>query len=161
PSSLRTLCLCSPLREIFFRLFEPLCLHPMRIIAGKYRSRILKCLKGDALRPTSDRLRETLFNVLGSAVAGSRFLDVFARTRALAHKPLTPAPPHPFFTQPPAPAAKLIRQNLDSLKIISGYTILAADVLTALQKLASRRTSSTPPIGFVFVDPPYASHADY
>src|SRR6267143_479433 len=50
----------------------------MRIVAGKYRSRILKSLKGNALRPTSDRLRETLFNVLGPNVTGSRFLDVFA-----------------------------------------------------------------------------------
>ena len=52
----------------------------MRVIAATYRSRILKSLKGLALRPTSDRLRETLFNVLAPNLAGSRFVDLFAGT---------------------------------------------------------------------------------
>ena len=133
----------------------------MRIIAGKYRSRILKSLKGPALRPTSDRLRETLFNVLGPAVAGSRFLDVFAGTGAVGIEALSRGAAEAIFIENHAPAAKLIRQNLDSLKIGSGYTILAADALSALEKLAARHTPSTPPIDFVFVDPPYANHADY
>jgi len=133
----------------------------MRIIAGKYRSRILKSLKGLALRPTSDRLRETLFNVLGPGVVGSRFLDVFAGTGAVGIEALSRSAAEAIFIENHAPAAKLIRHNLDSLKITAGYTILAADALTALQKLAARHTSSTPPIDFVFVDPPYADHATY
>jgi len=133
----------------------------MRIIAGKYRSRILKSLKGLALRPTSDRLRETLFNVLGPAVAGSRFLDVFAGTGAVGIEALSRGAADVAFLENHAPTAKLIRQNLDSLKITTGYTILAADALAALQKLAARHTPSTPPIDFVFVDPPYAAHVDY
>jgi 16S rRNA (guanine966-N2)-methyltransferase len=157
----------------------------MRIIAGKYRSRIVKSLKGLALRPTSDRLRETLFNVLGPAVAGSRFLDVFAGTGAVGIEALSRGAAEALFIENHAPAAKLIRQNLDSLKITSGYTILAADALTALQKLAARYSlptlggaiassaaraagtasaiaqGSTPCIDFVFADPPYAAHADY
>ena len=133
----------------------------MRIIAGKYRSRILKSLKGLALRPTSDRLRETLFNVLGPGVVGSRFLDVFAGTGAIGIEALSRSAADVIFIENHAPAAKLIRQNLDSLKITSGYTILTADALTALQKLAVRHTPSTPPFDFVFVDPPYAAHIDY
>jgi len=133
----------------------------MRIIAGKYRSRILKSLKGIALRPTSDRLRETLFNVLGPAVAGSRFLDVFAGTGAVGIEALSRGAADVTFIENHAPAAKLIRQNLDSLKITSGYTILAADALAALQKLAARHTPSTPGIEFVFVDPPYAADEHY
>jgi len=133
----------------------------MRIISGKYRSRILKSLKGLALRPTSDRLRETLFNILGPTVVGSRFLDVFAGTGAVGIEALSRGAADVTFIENHTPAAKLIRQNLDSLKITSGYTILAADALTALQKLAARHTPSTPPIDFVFVDPPYAAHADY
>lgn len=133
----------------------------MRIIAGKYRSRILKSLKGLALRPTSDRLRETLFNVLGPAVAGSRFLDVFAGTGAVGIEALSRSAVDVTFIENHAPAARLIRQNLDSLKITTGYTILAADALTALQKLAARHTPSTSGFDFVFVDPPYAAHADY
>ncbi len=133
----------------------------MRIIAGKYRSRILKSPKGLALRPTSDRLRETLFNVLGPAVTGSRFLDVFGGTGAVGIEALSRGAAQVTFIENHAPAAKLIRQNLDSLKIAAGYTILAADALTALQKLAARQTSSAPSIDFIFVDPPYANHADY
>jgi 16S rRNA (guanine966-N2)-methyltransferase len=133
----------------------------MRIIAGKYRSRVLKSLKGLTLRPTSDRLRETLFNVLGPGVVGSRFLDVFAGTGAVGIEALSRSAAHVTFIENHAPAAKLIRQNLDSLKITTGYTILAADALTALQKLAARHTPSTPPFDFVFVDPPYAAHIDY
>jgi 16S rRNA (guanine966-N2)-methyltransferase len=133
----------------------------MRIIAGKYRSRILKSLKGLALRPTSDRLRETLFNILGPGIVGSHFLDVFAGTGAVGIEALSRSAAHVTFIENHAPAAKLIRQNLDSLEITTGYTILAADALAALQKLAARHTPSTPPFDFVFVDPPYAAHVDY
>jgi 16S rRNA (guanine966-N2)-methyltransferase len=134
---------------------------PMRIIAGKYRSRILKSLKGLALRPTSDRLRETLFNILGPGVVGSRFLDVFAGTGAVGIEALSRSAAHVTFIENHGPAAKLIRQNLDSLKITSGYTILTADALTTLQKLAARHTPSAATFDFVFVDPPYAARVDY
>jgi 16S rRNA (guanine966-N2)-methyltransferase len=133
----------------------------MRIIAGKYRSRILKSLKSPALRPTSDRLRETLFNILGPGVVGSRFLDVFAGTGAVGIEALSRSAADVTFIENHAPAAKLIRQNLDSLKITSGYTILTADALTTLQKLAGRHTSCTATFDFVFVDPPYAARVDY
>jgi len=133
----------------------------MRIIAGKYRSRILKSLKGLALRPTSDRLRETLFNVLGPAVTGSRFLDVFAGTGAAGIEALSRGAAEAIFVESHAPAAKLIRHNLDALGITACATILHADALSALQKLAARHTPSTPPIDFVFLDPPYAAHIDY
>ena len=133
----------------------------MRIIAGKYRSRILKSLKGDALRPTSDRLRETLFNVLGAGVAGSRFLDVFAGTGAVGIEALSRGAAEAIFIERHPPAAKLIRRNLDSLGITSGATILTADALAAMRKLAAVRTPATPAVEFVFLDPPYAAHEDY
>jgi 16S rRNA (guanine966-N2)-methyltransferase len=133
----------------------------MRIIAGKYRSRILKSLKGLALRPTSDRLRETLFNVLGPGVVGSRFVDVFAGTGAVGIEALSRSAAEAMFIENHAPAAKLIRQNLDSLKITSGATILTADALRGLEMLASRHKSSTPPVDYVFLDPPYAAAVDY
>jgi 16S rRNA (guanine966-N2)-methyltransferase len=63
----------------------------MRVIAGIYRSRILKSLKGLALRPTSDRLRETLFNVLAPNLSGSRFIDLFAGTGAVGIEALSRA----------------------------------------------------------------------
>ena len=133
----------------------------MRIIAGKYRSRLLKSLKGDALRPTSDRLRETLFNILAPSLAGSRFLDVFAGTGAVGIEALSRGAVEAVFIEKHAPAAKLIRQNLDSLGITSGATILQADALAALEKLAARQTPAHLRINSVFLDPPYAAHQDY
>ncbi len=133
----------------------------MRIIAGKHRSRILKSLKGLALRPTSDRLRETLFNVLGPGVVGARFVDVFAGTGAVGIEALSRSAAEAIFIENHAPAAKLIRQNLDSLKINTGATILAVDALRGLEMLASRHTCSTASIDYVFIDPPYAAHVDY
>lgn len=134
----------------------------MRIIAGKYRSRILKSLKGEALRPTSDRLRETLFDVLGADVASSRFLDVFAGTGAVGIEALSRGALEAVFIERHGPAAKLIRRNLESLGIAQRATILAADAFTALEKLATRQTPSLPGnFDFVFLDPPYAAHEEY
>ncbi|HEX8763875.1 MAG TPA: RsmD family RNA methyltransferase, partial [Candidatus Acidoferrum sp.] len=96
----------------------------MRIIAGAYRSRILKSPKGLALRPTSDRLRETLFNVLGPSVAGSRFLDLFAGTGAIGLEALSRGANAVVFVENHAPAAVLIRSNLASLGIRKGATVL-------------------------------------
>jgi 16S rRNA (guanine966-N2)-methyltransferase len=133
----------------------------MRIIAGKYRSRILKSLKGLGLRPTSDRLRETLFNVLGPGVVGSRFLDVFAGTGAVGIEALSRSAAEVIFIENHPPAAKLIRRNLDSLGINSRAAILAVDALSGLEMLVSRCNSSSPQIDYVFVDPPYAASVDY
>jgi 16S rRNA (guanine966-N2)-methyltransferase len=133
----------------------------MRVIAGIYRSRILKSLKGHALRPTSDRLRETLFNVLGDAVDGARFIDVFAGTGAVGIEALSRGASEVVFIENHAPAAALIRRNLESLGIRSGTTVLAADALRGLEKLAARRASGSPGYDFVFIDPPYAEAEAY
>jgi 16S rRNA (guanine966-N2)-methyltransferase len=133
----------------------------MRIVAGKYRSRILKSLKGNALRPTSDRLRETLFNVLGANVAGSRFLDVFAGTGAVGIEAISRGAKEVVFIENHAPAAVLIRRNLESLAITSGAQVLPLDALRGLEKLAARHKPTDAPIDFVFVDPPYAEKDQY
>lgn len=133
----------------------------MRVIAGTYRSRILKSLKGPALRPTSDRLRETLFNVLGPAIAGARFLDVFAGTGAVGIEALSRAAAEVVFIEKHPPAAALIRKNLESLGIRSGATVLGADALRGLEKLAAKHTADGPPFDFVFLDPPYAAAEEY
>jgi 16S rRNA (guanine966-N2)-methyltransferase len=133
----------------------------MRVIAGIHRSRILKSLKGLALRPTSDRLRETLFNVAGPGVAGSRFLDLFAGTGAIGIEALSRGAAEVVFVENHPPAAALIRRNLASLGIRSGATVLASDVLRALEKLASRQQRAIVRFDFVFLDPPYAAAKDY
>lgn len=133
----------------------------MRVIAGKYRSRILKSLRGTALRPTSDRLRETLFNVLGPNVSGSRFLDVFAGTGAVGIEAASRGAVEVVFIENHAPAATLIRRNLASLEIQNGAQVLSLDALRALEKLAVRHKPTDAPFDFVFVDPPYAEKDQY
>lgn len=133
----------------------------MRIIAGTYRSRILKSLKGSALRPTSDRLRETLFNVLGSAAEGSRFLDVFAGTGAVGIEAISRGATQAVFIENHGPAATLIRRNLESLGVRSRVQILAEDALRGLTKLAGKHQPGDAGFDFVFVDPPYAAGEQY
>ncbi len=133
----------------------------MRVIAGTYRSRILKSLKGLALRPTSDRLRETLFNVLSSNVAGSRFLDLFAGTGAIGIEAVSRGAAEVVFIENHPPAAALIHRNLDSLGVRSGVTVLAADALRGLEMLASRQKQEQKGFDYVFLDPPYAAAEEY
>jgi 16S rRNA (guanine966-N2)-methyltransferase len=133
----------------------------MRVIAGTYKSRILKSLKGLALRPTSDRLRETLFNVLAPNIAGSRFVDLFAGTGAIGIEALSRRAAEVVFIENHAPAVTLIRRNLESLGINTGTTVLAVDALRGLGLLAARKNSGAPAFDHVFLDPPYAAAEDY
>ena len=133
----------------------------MRVIAGTYRSRILKSLKGLALRPTSDRLRETLFNVLGPGVGGSRFVDLFAGTGAIGIEALSRGAAHVVFVENHAPAAALIRRNLELLEIRKGARVITSDALRGLQTLASQLEGKTPRYSYIFLDPPYSAAKDY
>ncbi len=129
----------------------------MRVIAGKYRSRTLRSLKGQALRPTSDRLRETLFNILGATVEDGTFLDLYAGTGAVGIEALSRGARAAIFIEQHAPAAALIRRNLESLDLEDKAEILAVDVLRGLERLESRRVHAQ----FIFLDPPYASTDEY
>jgi 16S rRNA (guanine966-N2)-methyltransferase len=129
----------------------------MRVIAGKFRSRTLRSLKGQMLRPTSDRLRETLFNILGAAVGGAVFVDLYAGTGAVGIEALSRGARHVIFVEQHAPAAALIRRNLDSLEIGADAEILAMDAVRAIEQLGARRVHGQ----FVFLDPPYAADLEY
>ncbi len=133
----------------------------MRVIAGKFRSRQLKSLKGLALRPTSDRLRETLFNILADRIAGSRFVDAFAGTGAVGIEAISRGAAEVVFIENHRPAATLIQKNLESLEIHSGARILVLDAFRALQRLAASHKPGAPAFDIVFVDPPYAALEDY
>ena len=133
----------------------------MRVIAGIYKSRILKSLKGLALHPTSDRLRETLFNVLAPNLVDSRFVDLFAGTGAIGIEALSRGAAEVVLIENHAPAVTLIRRNLESLGISAGATVLAVDALRGLAMLASRKQHSTPGFDYIFLDPPYAAAEDY
>lgn len=133
----------------------------MRIIAGIYRSRLLKSLKGLALRPTSDRLRETLFNVIGPSIVGARFADLFAGTGAVGIEAISRGAAEVFFLEKYPPAVALIHKNLASLDITTGATVLPLDALTGLQKIVHRAKDTSAPLDFIFLDPPYKATDDY
>jgi len=133
----------------------------MRVIAGKFRSRQLKSLKSMALRPTSDRLRETLFNILGERVAGAWFLDVFAGTGAVGIEALSRGAREVVFIEKHRPAATLIKKNLESLDVREGARVLAVDAVHGLEILSKEKGGTNTRAAIVYLDPPYGNVEDY
>jgi 16S rRNA (guanine(966)-N(2))-methyltransferase RsmD len=129
----------------------------MRVVAGKYRSRPLGALRGLKLRPTSDRLRETLFDILGPSVEDSVFLDLYAGTGAVGIEALSRGARQVLFVESHRAGIALIRRNLESLGIAAGAEILALDALRACQRLESRGVAAD----IVFLDPPYEETGEY
>lgn len=133
----------------------------MRVIAGKFRGRPLRSLPGREIRPTSDRLRETLFNVLtaGNPVAleNSVWLDLFAGTGAVGIEALSRGAKQLFFVEVAARAANLIEQNLQSLNIVEGYKIFREDLSGVLWRLQREHIVAD----VVFLDPPYRMQPAY
>ncbi len=127
----------------------------MRVIAGKFRSRPLRSLRGMDLRPTADRLRETLFNVLAAgnptAFEGSVWLDLCAGTGAVGIEALSRGASKVYFVESSSAAVTLIRQNLDSLAVADGFEVLKEDVSRALRMLETRNLTAK----VIFLDPPY------
>ena len=124
----------------------------MRVIAGEFRSRVLKSLPGLSVRPTPDRLRETLFNVLAPRIEGSVFLDVFAGTGAVGIEALSRGAARAIFIERNPQAFGTLRQNLSSLKIGAQATVVRGNALRFLEDYES---------DIVFIDPPYHQTADY
>jgi 16S rRNA (guanine966-N2)-methyltransferase len=123
----------------------------VRVIAGKFRSRQLKGPKSLRLRPTSDRLRETLFNILGPTVKDSLFVDLYAGTGAIGIEALSRGAREVVFVESHAKACALIRDNLAALGIRTGAEVIEANALRALERLAGRHRVAD----FLFLDPPY------
>jgi 16S rRNA (guanine966-N2)-methyltransferase len=127
----------------------------MRVIAGKYRSRPLRSLRGMDIRPTSDRLRETLFNVLTAgnpaALEGSVWLDLFAGTGAVGIEALSRGARQVCFVESASAAANAIRQNLKSLNIVSGFKLYREELPHAVRRMERERVAAD----VVFLDPPY------
>jgi 16S rRNA (guanine966-N2)-methyltransferase len=119
----------------------------IRIIAGSLKGRRIAGPGWLGLRPTSDRLRESLFNVLADTVAGARVLDGFAGTGAVGIEALSRGAAHVTFVEQDPRAVDLIGENLTRCGVTGGYTILRADVATA-------RTPAV--FDLIFLDPPYA-----
>lgn len=129
----------------------------MRIISGTFRGLHLATLRGDALRPTSDQTRETLFNILGPEIEGRSFLDAYSGTGAVGIEALSRGASEVVFIENHRPASVLIRKNLDLLKIEDGFYVMTCAVGKGIDRLANEGSH----FDFVFLDPPYEEIREY
>jgi 16S rRNA (guanine966-N2)-methyltransferase len=131
----------------------------MRVIAGQFRSRPLQSMPGLDLRPTSDRLRETLFDVLSAArdLADSVWLDLFAGTGAVGIEALSRGARQVYFVESAKKHARLLRENLSSLDITTGYEFQEREVSKALPLLETTGVVCD----YCFLDPPYQRRGAY
>jgi 16S rRNA (guanine(966)-N(2))-methyltransferase RsmD len=123
----------------------------VRVIGGEFRSRRLKSIPGLATRPTPDRLRETLFDILGSRIKGAVFLDAYAGTGAVGIEALSRGAARAIFIERSKSAARVIRENLMSLGI-EGRALLATGSASSVSRYHA---------GIVFLDPPYERESEY
>ena len=133
----------------------------MRVIAGHFRSRVLSAPPGLDTRPTSDRLRETLFNVLAPRISGAAFLDLYAGSGAVGIEAISRGAARVAFVERDPAAARVLRGNLESLHISEGFRVHAGSVKTFLQKRAADAGPKPDPNDIVFLDPPYDAADEY
>jgi len=124
----------------------------MRVIGGEFRSRRLKTLPGLETRPTPDRLRETLFNVLTPVIRDAIFLDAYAGSGAVGIEALSRGARRAIFMENNRAAVELIRENLSTLSLESRAEVYAGKTLTLLERVAA---------DIVFLDPPYEKEIEY
>ncbi len=124
----------------------------MRVIGGEFRSRLLKSVPGLDTRPTPDRLREALFNILTPRIEGAVFADLYAGTGAVGIEALSRGASRAIFVEQSREAVRVIHQNLASLNVTARAQVRQGRVRTIVPTLQA---------GIVFLDPPYAMEAEY
>jgi 16S rRNA (guanine(966)-N(2))-methyltransferase RsmD len=129
----------------------------VRIIAGQYRSRQIVAPDGAVTRPTSDRLRETLFNVLAPRIEGTTFLDLFAGSGAVGIEALSRGARQVYAIDSDKRAARAIAKNVSSLGIGDEFVFLQADIASGLRTLAGHKLQ----FDIAVLDPPYREHGAY
>lgn len=121
----------------------------MRVIAGKARSLKLKTPEGLDTRPTTDRIKETLFNMLQTYVPGAVFVDLFAGSGGIGIEALSRGASYAYFVENGKEAVKCIQDNLNFTKFSDSATLLKQDVFTALPLIREKEAD------IIFMDPPY------
>lgn len=129
----------------------------MRVIAGTFRSRPLSAPPGLSTRPSSDRLRETLFNVLAPRIQGAAFLDLYSGSGAVGIEALSREASCVTFVERAAPALKVLRVNLDRLGITKAFRIHSGSVGSYLRGPRSAAAE----FDIAFLDPPYDAASEY
>ena len=122
----------------------------MRVIAGTARSMPLRSIEGLETRPTQDRIKETLFNVIQADVPGAKFLDLFAGSGAIGIEALSRGAASAVFVENSKAAAACIKQNLAFTKLADNATVMECDALTAINRLAGKGVFDV-----IHMDPPY------
>lgn len=122
----------------------------MRVIAGTARRLPLKTVSGDGTRPTTDRIKETLFNMIQNELYDTRFLDLFAGSGGIGIEALSRGAKKAVFVENNRKAAECIRQNLTFTRLADKGELLQMDVMAALSRLSGKE-----PFDLVFMDPPY------
>ncbi len=122
----------------------------MRVIAGKARRLPLKTIPGTDTRPTTDRIKETLFNMIQQDLEGCRFLDLFSGSGGIGIEALSRGAKEAVFVENSRKAAACITDNLKFTKLEKQARVMCCDVLTALRKLEGEKA-----FDFIFMDPPY------
>jgi len=122
----------------------------MRIIAGELKNRTLKTPKGKTTRPTSGKVRGSVFNILQNQTEGARFLDLFAGSGAMGIEALSRGAKKATFVEKDRSAAKALRENLADLGLNQNATLLQTDVKKAFSKLEKEA-----PFDIIYIDPPY------
>jgi 16S rRNA (guanine(966)-N(2))-methyltransferase RsmD len=121
----------------------------MRIVGGKFRSRVLASFEGEDVRPTSDRAREALFNILYTRVVGARVLDLFAGSGAVGIECISRGAKEVVFNDLSKDSLAVVKKNLTALKIESGQAyVTQGDYLACLER-------ATGAFDLIFIDPPY------
>jgi len=124
----------------------------MRVVGGDWRGRTLRAVPGRSTRPTADRVRQSLFDLLGQRCDGLRVLDLYAGTGALSLEALSRGAAHATLVEQDAKAAQVIQRNAEELGCADRCTLVREGVARALPRLFG-------PFDLVFSDPPYALHA--
>ncbi len=122
----------------------------MRVIAGSAKRMPLKTVEGMDTRPTTDRIKETLFNMISEYLADSYFLDLFSGSGAIGIEALSRGAAHATFVEQSKKAMNCIRENLKFTKLDNRAEVYEADVINALSRLEGKRV-----FDYVFMDPPY------
>jgi 16S rRNA (guanine(966)-N(2))-methyltransferase RsmD len=125
----------------------------MRVIAGLHKGRRLKTLEGMSVRPTSDRMRETLFNILAPRIEGARFVDVCAGSGAIGIEALSRGAAHATFIEASRKAAGVIRENLRHCGITENFKLIPRDAVQAMKYFAAEQMQ----FDIFYFDPPYDS----
>ena len=125
----------------------------MRVIAGSHRGRRLSGPQGAAIRPTSDKVREALFSILGSHVSGGRFLDLYAGTGAVGIEALSRGASSVTFVESDPKAVQLLQKNLETCHLLDRAQVRVGRTASFLE----RKDWWDGPYDVLFADPPYAA----